>query len=253
MKPEEARKILGLGSLALDRQRLQRAFHRRLFEIHPDTRHTLADLTSADFQSAEHRDPPGIEGLRDPFAETGPEKANHRQHGDVAPDSGDVSVDMLIEARKVLLLSLERSPSHPEDSGSFHGRSPHDVSAADAAPSGPESTQDRETERSRDPRFAATAGAGADGYNYYRKALFLYSEAILEYFERRKGFHGKTVSEPEAEPRGFRERLEEARSLFVQVLELFPGGTWTPDSIEQIARINVWLKRYRAGGSQVPK
>lgn len=139
-------------------------------------------------------------------------------------------MDTLLEARRTLLLSLENSSSSgPEKNNGSTARNergqPGKEGAVHTSPTG------------------QTGPAGRDGYNLYRKALFLYSEAILGYFEKRKTMQGRTVSEPEAEPEDFKEKLEEARGLFVQVLERFPGGTWTPDSIEQIARINVWLKR----------
>ncbi|MCB1139449.1 MAG: hypothetical protein KDK23_11865 [Leptospiraceae bacterium] len=240
MKPEEARKILGLGSLALDRQRLQRAFHRRLFEIHPDTRKALVGPNIAGGAASEEKTENPVRAWGKMHSSSGPSTVGANT------EPADVSVDMLIEARKVLLLSLERSPPVPEQK--FRDESRTEQSSGTTATTG--QGQPGQPGR-RNAGFSSMAAAGPEGYNLYRRALFLYSEAIIEYFERRKGFQGNTVSEPEAEPEAFRERLEEARSLFVLVLELFPGGTWTPDSIEQIARINVWLKRYRAGGGQV--
>ncbi len=206
MEPTEARRILGLESMegALDRQRLQSAFHRRLFEIHPDTGHAIQM--------------PGL------------------------------SVDTLIEARKTLLIRLEKQSQPDAQSQPFESTSGD--GGAGRARGVEQGGDSRVSEATSDAvgKKANDSGSGPEGYNLYRKALFLYSEAILAYFENRKRVQGKTVSEPSAEPETFRSHLEEARSLFVQVLERFPGGTWTPDAIEQIARINVWLKRDRSGG-----
>ncbi len=225
---------------ALDRTRLQRAFHRRLFEIHPDTR----------LQQTEREPPrssPRLENSPHQVSANHPSNS-HNENRDSAsvilPGAAkSLSVDTLIEARRTLLIRLERGNENLEPK-----RSPSD--------GGIESEKSAGHSRAGTDgggKQTSTAASGSDGYNLYRKALFLYSEAVLEYFEKRKHLNGGTVSEPTAEPDGFRSRLEEARSLFVQVLERFPGGTWTPDSIEQIARINVWLKRDGTGGSQVSK
>ena len=242
MEPAEARRILGLESMdeALDRTRLQRAFHRRLFEIHPDTRPQQTGSESP-------RSSPDLDDLSHQISASHPSNSQYQtQDGGsvILPDAAtSLSVDTLIEARRTLLIRLERGNENsdlnlsPPDGG-FESENSVGNSRAGADGKG---------------KQTSTAASGSDGYNLYRKALFLYSEAVLEYFEKRKHVNGGTVSEPAAEPDGFRSRLEEARSLFVQVLERFPGGTWTPDSIEQIARINVWLKRDGAGGSQVSK
>ncbi len=216
---------------ALDRTRLQRAFHRRLFEIHPDAQNarieTVQDVVPSD-QPSVHGQPSAID---DSSGVTGSSGAENVARPAAPVLRRDLSVDTLIEARKTLLIRLERGND-----------------ALDTKPSKTTGGAEFNGGQKKDP-----GPSGADGYKLYRRALFLYSEAVLNYFEKRKHVSGRTVSAPTAEPEGFRSTLEEARSLFVQVLERFPGGTWTPDSIEQIARINVWLKRDSASGSQVPK
>lgn len=208
---------------ALDRQRLQRAFHRRLFEIHPDTR---AGKESSDQPIATQSDA----SSSTQFGQSARPAENPGKLSSKLTPAHQLSVDALIEARKTLLIRLER--------GSVSKGVYNDYASDVKNYSGNNSSE---------PENGKSAAVGQDGYSLYRKALFLYSEAVLEYFEKRKNLQGQTVSEPGAEPEGFRQRLEEARGLFVQVLERFPGGTWTPDAIEQIARINVWLKRNGPG------
>lgn len=246
METGEACRILGLEGLdaAMDRARLQKAFHRRLFQIHPDMQaspshrdRTDSTQGSATESTADHA-PIDSQSASSVGAEDSPPTGKFQgseQAGTVVGsdrlDSGLVTVDSLIEARKTLLLRLES----------------RDWPANESATGVAESVTNESFEGSKQTSAAASASAsaeepwGKDGYNLYRRALFLYSEGILAYFERKKRMQGEDASSA-AETRAFREGLEEARGLFVQVLERFPGGIWTPDSIEQIARINIWLK-----------
>ena len=83
--------------------------------------------------------------------------------------------------------------------------------------------------------------SGKDGYNWYRRASDAYGECLDDYWRERLRF--SHIPEKSPEVRRFYERLEAARQIFARVLEEFPGGMWTPDAVEKIAKINVWLKK----------
>ena len=89
-------------------------------------------------------------------------------------------------------------------------------------------------------RVASGAG-GTDGYLWYREAAALVGDALDDYFRERLSFSRTPESSPGTTR--LQENLLAARALFARVLETHPGGLWTPDAVEQIARINVWLGR----------
>lgn len=80
-----------------------------------------------------------------------------------------------------------------------------------------------------------------DGYAWYRRASDLLGEALELYFRERVKYSSMPPDHPALQ--SFRNHMEEALELFVRVLDHFPGGIWTPDAVEQIARIQTWLGR----------
>ena len=130
-------------------------------------------------------------------------------------ESSGLRVTRLLEARDVLEAHLKRSGA---------GLQPGTTE--------PAARTDQPAEERRGP-------AGEDGYNWYRQANGVYSDALEQYWRERL----KWSEMPEDTPQylSFRKQLERARGLFAAVLGTFPGGIWTPDAVEQIARINIWL------------
>lgn len=165
---ERARRVLGLGA-EYSPSELTRAYHRKLFEFHPDT------------------------------------------SGEADPEAGR-RLDELILARRI----LERRLEYRERGGGEL-----------AAQSG-----------GIDPR--PRSGSGSRDYLLYRQALSLFGEALDRYWRERLKFSQMPAGSPEL--RRFHERIREARKLFAAVLEGFPGGIWTADAVEHIARINSWLR-----------
>lgn len=178
--PEKIRAALALLSLSEDctHEEMLRAYHKKLFELHPDTA-------------------PG--------------------------DSRDAGrlVSEIVTARKLLQAALEAG------TGSDAGARSDTSARRDAG--------------ARNDAGAGTAEGGPDGYEWYRQAAAVFSEALDEYWQERL----KYSQFPENSPvlARFREKLLESKRLFGNVLDRFPGGIWTPDAVERIARINLWLRR----------
>lgn len=172
--------LLGLEG-DFDGDALRRAYHRRLFEIHPDT------ATSVD-------DTPGLH------------------------------VSELIEARDY----LEQWIFLRDESRDERGRE----SSSD--PEFRERTPDGEGRKE-----APGAPGGSDGYEWYRQADRIFAAALELYWRERLKY--SRLPDETTVLGEFRGRLREARALFVRVLDRYPGGIWTPDAVEKIARINAWL------------
>lgn len=84
------------------------------------------------------------------------------------------------------------------------------------------------------------ARSGAEeAFIYYREGMRIYSEALDEYWKKRLRYSHLSEDAPYLDV--FREKLKRAKRRFATVLEMDPGGLWTPDAVEEIARINVWL------------
>ncbi|MDH5654612.1 MAG: hypothetical protein OEZ34_01800 [Spirochaetia bacterium] len=78
-----------------------------------------------------------------------------------------------------------------------------------------------------------------DGYRDYREGMKILGSALDAYWKKRVQFSHR----PEGADfiKQFHEELNRARDYFIRVLEIYPGGLWTPDAVEEIARINDWL------------
>ena len=84
-----------------------------------------------------------------------------------------------------------------------------------------------------------SAEPGRDGYTWYRQASAIMSTALQDYWRERLRWSQIPVDSPQLKE--IAARLTNARELFARVLTEFPGGTWTPDAVDEIARINLWL------------
>ena len=87
--------------------------------------------------------------------------------------------------------------------------------------------------------------SGKDGYEIYRRAGILMGDAMQEYWKERLRWSGIPSDSPKIQ--SALKKMQQAKNLFARVLNEFPGGVWTPDAVEEIARINIWL-----GGKKRP-
>ena len=78
-----------------------------------------------------------------------------------------------------------------------------------------------------------------DGYKDYREGMSILGAAMDSYWKKRVHYSQRPESADFIQQ--FHEELNRARDLFVRVLNSYPGGLWTPDAVEEIARINSWL------------
>lgn len=198
MTPERAVQLLGLPA-DFTLEQLLRAYHRRLFTVHPDT---------------------ALQAL---------------------PDAARL-VEMLLQARRILETRLagRESAAAPSGASEQSGRTPP------AARQPNQSDAERTTAKAKasdgsPPNTGIDKSGGRDGYQWYRQAAALVGDTLEEYFKERLRFSATPESSPGTTK--LQANLREARGLFARVLETHPGGMWTPDAVEQIARINVWLGR----------
>ncbi len=167
-------------------------------------------------------------GLRDPFTSEQLLREYHRRlfavHPDTAteelPDAARL-VHALREAREVLEAMPDGARAESES-----------VPGGEAKP-----------ERTTD-------SGGRDGYHWYREGSSLVGDALDDYFRERLHYSQALDTSPGSVR--LRETLLRARALFARVLETHPGGLWTPDAVEQIARINVWLGRKQGSFARGP-
>lgn len=144
-------------------------------------------------------------GLAIPFTETELRSAARRRlfeiHPDTASVDGEHSVDDILEARRLLEAYLREKTPSPI--------STEQIGREDAA------------------------------YRHYRAGVKILGEALDRYWKRRVGYSHL----PESAPfyLEFIEEIKKAKEQFARVLDLDPGGLWTVDAVEEIARINVWL------------
>lgn len=89
--------------------------------------------------------------------------------------------------------------------------------------------------------------SGKDGYGLYKKGMDLLGDAFDAFWKER--LHYSEIPQNAPFVLEFRTKLNLARNLFAEVLENFPGGLWTSDAVEEIARINIWLGTEKRSGS----
>jgi len=78
-----------------------------------------------------------------------------------------------------------------------------------------------------------------DGFSDYREGMVILGEALDSYWKKR--VHYSQRPEDAEFIKKFHEELIRAKDKFAAVLIQHPGGLWTPDAVEEIARINDWL------------
>ena len=78
-----------------------------------------------------------------------------------------------------------------------------------------------------------------DGYMDYREGMVILGAALDSYWKKR--IHYSQRPEDAEFVKKFHDDLNRAKDRFAAVLIQHPGGLWTPDAVEEIARINDWL------------